>query len=84
MENLTTYWVEATSEAIPVVLVPVTTESAETTPTTMELPPSGRVIPLKEAGVADILVRLHGELGGYVAILSMEVIAAAIDQISRV
>lgn len=77
MENLTTYWVEATSEVIPVVMV-------ETTPTTMELPPSGRVIPLKEAGVADILVRLHGELGGYVAILSMEVIAAAIDQISRV
>lgn len=67
VENFTTYWVQAVSEVVPVVPTmtttpdrPVTTEAAETTPTTVELPSTKRVIPLKEAGVADILVRLHG------------------------
>ena len=67
------YWVLASSEPIPVArdtTMPAGTMSIETMATgtmpagsmptgTMDLP-EGRVIPLKEAGVADILVRLHG------------------------
>jgi hypothetical protein len=66
VENFSTYWVQATSEAVPVVPTAITTTptqpvTTETTPTTVELPDNKRAIPLKEAGVADILVRLHGE-----------------------
>ena len=59
VQEFDVYWVLASSEPIPIAHDTNTSGTSEGPTGTMELP-EGHVIPLKEAGVADILVRLHG------------------------